>query len=178
MTDYRRPSPNSDSLAEQLRAERQRAARLAAELVLERDKVRQLEEGFNRKDSEAWHQHATIETLKVELRSIAAMAAQLQDHILASGGDPTPPVALPSGAPAGPPLTTATPLNMLTEDASPAAQEAQMGLKLALMDLEDRLQQAVGLVLDELNTRKAAEARIQELEQQLAAVRRRIAPPA
>jgi hypothetical protein len=42
------------------------------------------------------------------------------------------------------------------------------------MDLEERLQQAVALVLDELNTRKAAEARILELERQLAEVRRRI----
>jgi uncharacterized protein involved in exopolysaccharide biosynthesis len=49
-----------------------------------------------------------------------------------------------------------------------------MALQGALLDLEERLQQAVALVLDELNTRKAAEARIRDLEQQLAAVRRRI----
>jgi uncharacterized protein involved in exopolysaccharide biosynthesis len=62
----------------------------------------------------------------------------------------------------------------LPPEATPAAQEAQMALQGALLDLEERLQQAVALVLDELNTRKAAEARIRELEQQLAAVRRRI----
>ncbi|HMA35390.1 MAG TPA: hypothetical protein VKY74_13045 [Chloroflexia bacterium] len=168
MTHSGRPSAGGDSLPEQLRAERARAARLAAELVVEREKVRQLQDAFNHKDSEAWHQHETIETLKVELRGIATMAAQLQQSILSAPAVPAPASAgaLEAGAPVE-----------FDEQRSPAAQEAQMGLKMALMDLEDRLQQAVALVLDELNTRKAAEARIQELEQQLAAVRRRIGHP-
>lgn len=164
MSDHGRPSSDNSSLAAQLRAERARAARLAAELLVEQEKVRQLESAFNHKDNESWHQHETIETLKVELRSIAGMAAQLQQQILA--GPPAPALA-----PSAPPPAGALPASA---DPSPAAQEAQMGLQLALMDLEDRLQQAVALVLDELNTRKAAEARIQELEAQLAAVRRRI----
>jgi hypothetical protein len=167
MSEYRRHSHEGDSLAEQLKAERARAARFAAELVIEREKVRQLQDAFNHKDNEAWHQHETIETLKVELRSIAGMAAQLQSNILATRQQaPALPGAPPTaggGEPASPPA-----------ESSVAAQEAQMGLKLALMDLEERLQQAVALVLDELNTRKAAEARILELERQLAEVRRRI----
>jgi hypothetical protein len=170
MSDYRRSSGDGDSLAEQLRSERSRAARLAAELVLEREKVRQLQEGFNHKDNETWHQHETIETLKVELRGIAHLAAELQTNMLAAQA-PAP--ALPTGteeARAG----RAAPFPDLPANATPAAQEAQMALQGALMDLEERLQQAVALVLDELNTRKAAEARIRDLEQQLAAVRRRI----
>jgi hypothetical protein len=161
---------SGDSLAEQLRAERSKAARLAAELVVEQEKVRQLQEAWNHKDNEAWHQHETIETLKVELRGIASMAAQLQHNILTSQQPPPVPPAPDF------PALDADPATPRPEE-SPAAQEAQMALKLALMDLEDRLQQAVALVLDELNTRKAAEARIQELEQQLAAVRRRIGNP-
>ena len=166
MSEYRRHSHEGDSLAEQLKAERARAARLAAELVIEREKVRQLQDAFNHKDNEAWHQHETIETLKVELRSIAGMAGELQRNILATRQQAPALAGAPhagaSAEPAPPP------------EASPAAQEAQMGLKLALMDLEERLEQAVKLVLDELNTRKAAEARILELERQLAALRHRI----
>ncbi len=164
-----RPAPDSDALAAQLRAERARAARLAAELVLERDKVRQLQEGFNRKDNEAWHQSTTIETLKGELRSIAGMAAELQRTLIESEAPRLPAVynpALPA-LPAAPPSAF--------NDLSPAAQEAQLALRGALMDLEDRLQQAVALVLDEFNTRTAAEERIRDLELQLATVRRRIA---
>jgi hypothetical protein len=167
MSEHRRHSHEGDSLAEQLRAERARAARLAAELVIEREKVRQLQDAFNHKDNEAWHQHETIETLKVELRSIAGMAGELQRNILATRQQDPALAGAPSfaaGAESAPPLP----------ESSPAAQEAQMGLKLALMDLEERLEQAVKLVLDELNTRKAAEARIFELERQLAALRRRI----
>src|SRR3954454_12509092 len=93
-----RYSRDGESLAEQLRAERSRAARLAAELVLEREKVRQLEEAFNYKDNESWHQHETIETLKVELRNIATLAGQLQSRMLAAPPQ-APRAALP--APAG-----------------------------------------------------------------------------
>src|SRR5689334_22045011 len=170
MSEYRRSSGNGDSLGEQLRAERSRAARLAADLVIEREKVRQLQEAFNHKDNETWHQHETIETLKVELRGIANLAAELQTNMLAAQ---TAAPALPTGEEdtrAG----RSTPFPELPANATPAAQEAQMALQGALMDLEERLQQAVALVLDELNTRKAAEARIRDLEQQLAAVRRRI----
>ena len=166
MSEYRRHSHEGDSLAEQLKAERARAARLAAELVIEREKVRQLQDAFNHKDNEAWHQHETIETLKVELRSIAGMAGELQRNILATRQQAP---ALAGASHAAVSAESAPP-----PEASPAAQEAQMGLKLALMDLEERLEQAVKLVLDELNTRKAAEARILELERQLAALRRRI----
>ncbi len=166
MTDHR-PAPDSDALAAQLRAERARAARLAAELVLERDKVRQLQEGFNRKDNEAWHQSTTIETLKGELRSIAGMAAELQRALIESEVPQLPPPAPNPALPAAPPL--------VFNDLSPAAQDAQLALRGALMDLEDRLQQAVALVLDEFNTRTAAEERIRDLELQLATVRRRIA---
>ncbi len=168
MSDSGRHSPDTPSLAAQLRAERARSARLAAELLVEQEKVRQLESAFNHKDNETWHQHETIETLKTELRSIANMASQLQQHILAS----PPASALPSGPPA-PALVPGAPAPASAER-SAAAEDAQINLQVALMDLEDRLQQAVTLVLDELNTRKAAEARIQELEAQLAAVRRRI----
>jgi hypothetical protein len=48
-------------------------------------------------------------------------------------------------------------------------------LQAALADLETRLQDAVVLVLDEMNTRRAAEARVQELEALVAA---RGTPPA
>ena len=173
MSEYRRSSGDGDSLGEQLRAERSRAARLAAELVLEREKVRQLQEAFNHKDNETWHQHETIETLKVELRGIATLAAELQTNMLAAQA-PAP--ALPAGeqdTPDGRPIAFPD----LPPTATPAAQEAQMALQGALLDLEERLQLAVALVLDELNTRKAAEARIRDLEQQLAAVRRRIGNP-
>ncbi len=166
MTD-RHATPNNEALAEQLRAERARAARLAAELVLERDKVRRLQEGFNRKDSEAWHQSTTIETLKGELRSIAGMAAELQRVLIESQAP-----ALPSAASYNPALSAAPPVAL--NSLSPAAQDAQLALRGALMDLEDRLQQAVALVLDEFNTRTAAEDRIRDLEAQLAGVRRRI----
>ena len=164
MTDHR-PAPDNDALAAQLRTERARAARLAAELVLEREKVRQLQEGFNRKDNEAWHQSTTIETLKGELRSIAGMAAELQRTLIESEVPHLPPAAALT-LPAAPPL--------VFNDLSPAAQDAQLALRGALMDLEDRLQQAVALVLDEFNTRTAAEERIRDLELQLATVRRRI----
>jgi len=166
MSDHR-PAPDSAALAAQLRAERARAARLAAELVLERDKVRQLQEGFNRKDSEAWHQSTTIETLKGELRSIAGMAAELQRALIESEVPQLPAPSYNLALPAAPPL--------VFNDLSPAAQDAQIALRGALMDLEDRLQQAVALVLDEFNTRTAAEERIRDLELQLATVRRRIA---
>jgi hypothetical protein len=170
MSDYRRSPGEGDSLSAQLRAERSRAARLAAELVIEREKVRQLQEAFNHKDNESWHQHETIETLKVELRGIANLAAQLQSNMLAAQAAAP---ALPPRA-EEPPTGRPTPFPDLPAEATPAAQEAQMALQGALLDLEERLQQAVALVLDELNTRKAAEARIRELEQQLATVRRRI----
>ena len=170
MSNYGHHNHGDDSLLAQLREERARNARLGAELVLEREKVRQLEDAFNHKDNETWHQHETIETLKTELRNIATMAAQLQHHILAAGPGPaTPPLPEPRLAALGPDPAAGPP-----PAASPAAQEAALGLEVALMDLEERLQQAVALVLDELNTRKAAEQRIRELEAQLATVRRRI----
>jgi hypothetical protein len=163
MSNAKRPSPHGESLEEQLRAVRQRSARLAAELVLERDKVRQLQDGYDRKDNQAWHQEMTIDTLKRELHQIGTLAQHLQHHILAQQTtQPEAPALGQEGTPAAPVALSA------------AAEEAQMALKLALLDLEDRLQDAVSLVLDELNTRKAAEARIRELEAQLAAVRRRI----
>ena len=128
--------------------------------------MEQLEQAYQHKDNEAWHQHETIETLKLEMRSIANLTAELQGRLLSAPPTRAPrlPAPLDGGTPAAGPL-------------SPAAEEAQLGLRVALMDLEERLQQAVVLVLDELNTRKAAEARISELEAQLAAVRRRIAGP-
>src|SRR5215218_4647314 len=130
-----RYSRDGESLAEQLRAERSRAARLAAELVLEREKVRQLEEAFNHKDNESWHQHETMQTLKVELRHLATLAGQLQSQMLAA---PSPaPAALPPPAAAGPAPDPGAPREM-----SLAAQEADLGLRAALIDLEDRLQQA------------------------------------
>src|SRR4051812_25376664 len=96
MSSSGRHSRDGDSLGEQLRAERARAARLAAELVLEREKVRQLEDAFNHKDNEAWHQHETIETLKSELRNIATVAAQLQRQMLAAPPPTTPSLPAPA----------------------------------------------------------------------------------
>jgi hypothetical protein len=170
-----RRSPGDESLAAQLREERARAARLAAELVLERDKVRQLQEGFNRKDSEAWMHGTTIETLKTELRGIAGQAAELQKALMESQAPPQPTLPPnPQSATGTPQLGDRNPAFADLSTLSPAAQDAQLALRGALLDLEDRLQQAVALVLDEFNTRTAAEARIRDLEAQLAAVRRRI----
>jgi hypothetical protein len=104
------------------------------------------------------------------LRGIANLAAELQTNMLASQAAAPALAAGAEDAPTGRPMAFPD----LPPNATPAAQEAQMALPGALLDLEERLQQAVALVLDELNTRKAAEARIRDLEQQLAAVRRRI----
>ncbi len=101
MSNYARPSREGDSLREQLRAERARAAQLAAELVLERSKVEQLEQAYQHKDNEAWHQHETIETLKVEMRSIATLTAELQGRLLSAPPIPAP--RLPAPAAAGTP---------------------------------------------------------------------------
>ncbi|MGI8588780.1 MAG: hypothetical protein ACR2M0_14000 [Chloroflexia bacterium] len=176
MSDQRRRSPAGDSFEERWLAERSRNAVVDAELLAANKKIEKLEEdnhelekAYGYKDTLASIHEGTIETLKVELRAISNKFTQVHSDLVYELSR----ASLPS-APAQPALPAPTQEAEPPQEQSQAAQEAQMALKLALMDLEDRLQQAVGLVLNELNTRKAAEARIRELEQQLAAVRRRI----
>lgn len=194
MSDQRRQPSSGDSLEKQLLAARKRNAVLDAELaaanqeikrlndlltmddrpllkelLTSNEKIQQLGDAYSHKDNEAFQQHDTIETLKVELRAISAMTARLQSDVLSARHQPAG-LSAPQRPALGGPTQDAEP----PREQSQAAEEAQARLEAALMDLEDRLQQAVGLVLNELNTRKAAEARIRELEEQLAAARRRI----
>ncbi len=193
MSDRGRRSPAGDSFEERWLKERSRNAvlelklqaanqkieqldglltmddrQLLKELLAANQTIQQLGDNYSRKDTEAFTQQTKIEGLKVELHAILAMAAKLQSDMVSERSRPSNLSTLQRPAPSGP-----------TQDAEPppeqsqAAEEDRKGLQSALRDLEDRLQQAVGLVLNELNTRKAAEARIRELEDQLAAVRRR-----
>jgi hypothetical protein len=133
--------------------ERARAGELALELLERKAELERLQERLRHRESEVWQMRQVIEGLKAELRSVGATMVALQEQIAAlraAAGmhEAAPP---PSVAPSG-------------DGAADAA-----ALQAALADLETRLQDAVVLVLDEMNTRRAAEARVQELEALLAA---------
>jgi hypothetical protein len=144
---------------EYMGAERARAGELALELLERKAELERVQEQLRHRESEVWQMRQVIDGLKAELRSVGATMAALQEQVAtlrAAAGmrEAAPP---PSVAPSG-------------DGAADAA-----ALQAALADLETRLQDAVVLVLDEMNTRRAAEARVQELE---ALVARRGTPPA
>jgi hypothetical protein len=138
---------------EYMGAGRARAGELALELLERKAEIERLQERLRHRESEVWQMRQVIEGLKAELRSVGATMVALQEQIAAlraAAGlrEASPP---PSVAPSG-------------DNAADAA-----ALQAALADLETRLQDAVVLVLDEMNTRRAAEARVQELEALMAA---------
>jgi hypothetical protein len=129
-------------------AERARAGELALELLKTKAEIARLQERLRHKESEVWQQGQVISGLKAELRGVGATMAALQEQITALRAA----AGLREAAP--PPAV------------APPADEAA-ALQAALADLETRLQDAVVLVLDEMNTRRAAEARVAELEARL-----------
>jgi hypothetical protein len=144
---------------EYMGAERARAGELALELLERKAELERLQERLRHRESEVWQMRQVIEGLKAELRSVGATMVALQEQVAALR------------AAAG--LREAAPPPSVTPSGDGAADAA--ALQAALTDLETRLQDAVVLVLDEMNTRRAAEARVQELEALVAA--HRPAPP-
>ncbi len=138
---------------EYMGAGRARAGELALELLERKAELDRVQERLRHRESEVWQMRQVIEGLKAELKSVGATMVALQEQLAAlraaAGMREAPPP--PSMAPSG-------------DNATDAA-----ALQAALVDLETRLQDAVVLVLDEMNTRRAAEARVQELETFLAA---------
>jgi hypothetical protein len=139
---------------EYLGNERARAGELALELLERKNEVAALAERLRHKESEVWQLTQVVEGLKSEMRGVGPTIAALREQI----------TALRAGAAA---REAAPP---------PGGTDTQIAaLHAAQLDLETRLEDALTLVLDEMNTRRAAEARVRELEAWLAA--QGLAPP-
>lgn len=138
---------------EYMGAERARAGELALDLLERKAEIERLQERLRHRESEVWQMRQVIDGLKAELKSVGATMVALQEQITALR------------AAAG--MREAAPPPPVASSGDGAADAA--ALQAALTDLETRLQDAVILVLDEMNTRRAAEARVQELEARLSA---------
>ena len=132
---------------EYLGNERARAGELALELLERKNQVTALEERLRHRESEIWRLTQMVEGMKTEMRGVGPTIAALNEQVAALRA------AQAARAAAPPPAAPAS-----------GADTQVAGLRAALLDLETRLQDAAALILDELNTRRAAEARVRELE--------------